>query len=518
MLEQDPNQVKIFDTTLRDGDQTPGVNFGIQEKEDIARKLADAGVDIIEAGFPFAEEGDFEAVRNIAENVAGPIIVGLSRTGPEDIEAAWGAIEPAKDKGGARIHTFIATSEIHMRDKLKMTPDEVLDSAINAVKLARTFTDDVEFSPEDASRSDFDFMMKVILAAVENGATTINIPDTVGYAHPDEYAARIQKAKSIIEERFGKDTVVISAHCHDDLGMATANSIAAVNAGARQVEVAVNGLGERAGNTSLEQFVANIQEKGGGLWTSVDTKKLASLSRFVAIKSGVTVLPNSAIVGANAFAHESGIHQDGVSNNVKTYEHMQAENYGQESTMKIGKLSGKAGIESRLKDLGFAVDPKALYSVRTEAKKQASMIGRALTDTEIESIFANHIGEVIEDSLRILDIKVSGETVSISLDNDGQVMTESNSSDKGSIDGGVKAINKILEFSGDILNWHGDSMTQGSDSTARVEVTIKNNGDTISATAEDPSVDGASILAYINAINLHMRIEQRRSSKHAANT
>ena len=339
------NRVKIFDTTLRDGEQSPGISLNPQEKLEIAHQLARLGVDIIEAGFPITSPGDFEAVQLIAREVEGPVICALARTAKQDIDAAWNAI---KDAERPRIHTFIATSDIHIERKLQTTREDVKGQARAAVAYARELCDDVEFSPEDGSRSDIEFMAEVIQIAIEEGATTINVPDTVGYTMPHEYAEMFRKLYELVPDL---KKVTVSVHCHNDLGLAVANSLAGLMAGCRQVECAVNGIGERAGNASLEEIVMllHTREPSLGLWTGINTREIARTSRLVSRLTGYPVQPNKAIVGRNAFAHEAGIHQDGVLKDRTTYEIMDARTIGLESNqIVLGKHSGRHALRKAL--------------------------------------------------------------------------------------------------------------------------------------------------------------------------
>ncbi|HEV2076138.1 MAG TPA: 2-isopropylmalate synthase, partial [Thermoleophilaceae bacterium] len=335
------NRVRVFDTTLRDGEQSPGISLSTQEKVEIAHQLGRLGVDVIEAGFPITSPGDFESVQAIARQVEGPVICGLARTSAQDIDAAWNAI---RDAERPRVHTFIATSDIHIERKLQTTREDVKGQARAAVAHARGYTDDVEFSPEDGSRSDLEFMAEVIAIALEEGATTINVPDTVGYTMPGEYAAMFDELYRLVP---GLGDVVVSVHCHDDLGLAVANSLAGLRAGCRQVECAVNGIGERAGNASLEEIVMLLRTRGAShrLWTGVETREIARTSRLVSRLTGYPVQPNKAIVGRNAFAHEAGIHQDGVLKERTTYEIMDAETIGLErNQIVLGKHSGRHAL------------------------------------------------------------------------------------------------------------------------------------------------------------------------------
>jgi 2-isopropylmalate synthase len=351
------NRVKIFDTTLRDGEQSPGISLNRHEKVEIAHQLARLGADVIEAGFPITSPGDFESVQAIAREVHGPVICGLARTSVQDIDAAWNAIQ---DSERPRIHTFIATSDIHIERKLQTTRDDVKGQARAAVAHAKNYTDDIEFSPEDGSRSDVEYMAEVIQIAIDEGATTINVPDTVGFTMPHEYKEMFEQLYRLVPAL--KD-VTVSVHCHNDLGLAVANSFAGLQAGCRQVECAINGIGERAGNTSLEELVMllHTRESSVDLWTGVNTKEIARTSRMVSRLTGYPVQPNKAIVGRNAFAHEAGIHQDGVLKERTTYEIMDATTIGLEkNSIVLGKHSGRHALRKALEELGFQVEGAAL--------------------------------------------------------------------------------------------------------------------------------------------------------------
>ncbi|HEX5456346.1 MAG TPA: 2-isopropylmalate synthase [Candidatus Saccharimonadales bacterium] len=531
--ELDPaNRVKIFDTTLRDGGQTPGVSFTPEDKLVIAHELEALGVDIIEAGFPAstketldheqraANANEILAMVQIAHELDSTTIAGLSRTDPADIENAYTAVEESADKGGARVHTFIGTSPTHMKDKLKMTPDEVIEAAGTAVRHARTLTADVEFSPEDASRSDFDFMMRVVLEAVDNGATTINIPDTVGYAMPEEYARRISRVKALIDRSFGEGLVTVSVHTHDDLGNATANAITGVMAGARQVEAAVNQIGERAGNCSLEEAAGQIGLRGdyfGGLYTGIDLSRLPQASKVVSQRSGIVVPPNKALVGRNAFRHKAGIHQKGMEENTETYEWIEAQRVGRQANeTEIGDLSGGAGVRTKLKHMGIQPQSKeTVGSLIARAKELIATRGHGIGDNEIETWV---LGEV-EDEYKYVHADLSSkegakgrteDSAEITLEIDGEELTESATTDSGVIDASKEAIAKITGFSGDIEDLKPFALHSGSDSEAGALITVRQNGYQVIAYAEGNSIDRASVQAYVKAINLIRRIEQRK--------
>src|SRR5688500_9887126 len=383
------NRVKIFDTTLRDGEQSPGISLNKQEKLEIAHQLARLGVDIIEAGFPITSPGDFESVQAIAREVHGPVICGLARTSVQDIDAAWNAI---KDSERPRIHTFIATSDIHIERKLQTTKEDVKGQARAAVAHAKRYTDDVEFSPEDGSRSDVEFMAEVIQIAIDEGATTINVPDTVGFTMPHEYQAMFEELYRLVPDL---RNVTVSVHCHNDLGLAVANSFAGLQAGCRQVECAVNGIGERAGNTSLEELVMRLhtRESSVDLWTGINTREIARTSRMVSRLTGYPVQPNKAIVGRNAFAHEAGIHQDGVLKERTTYEIMDATTIGLEAnSIVLGKHSGRHALRNALEELGFAVDGPTLDTAFRRFKEIADK-KKKVTALDLEAIVSDQMRE-----------------------------------------------------------------------------------------------------------------------------
>src|SRR5213595_3032089 len=384
---RDGNQVLIFDTTLRDGEQSPGISLNTSEKLEIAHQLARLGVDVIEAGFPITSPGDFEAVQAIAREIQGPVICGLARTGFQDIDAAWNAV---RDSERPRIHTFIATSDIHIEHKLRTTREDVKGQARAAVAHAREYTDDVEFSPEDGSRSDVAFMAEVIQVAIDEGATTINVPDTVGYTMPHEYAEMFTRLYELVPKL--RD-VVVSVHCHNDLGLAVANSLAGVTAGARQVECAINGIGERAGNASLEEIVMLLHTRQSSLelTTGINTREIARTSRLVSRLTGYQVQPNKAIVGRNAFAHEAGIHQDGVLKDRTTYEIMDATTIGLESnSIVLGKHSGRHALRNALQELGFEVDGAALNTAFKRFKELADK-KKKVTALDLEAIVSDEM-------------------------------------------------------------------------------------------------------------------------------
>merc|ERR1711969_78986 len=468
-------QVVIFDTTLRDGEQSPGISLDAGEKLEIAEQLARLGVDYIEAGFPIASQGDFEAVHAIASSIEGPTICGLSRTAHKDIDRCWEAIQPAAQR---RIHTFIATSPTHMEHKLKMSPAQVLTEAASAVTRAREYTDDVEFSPEDASRSDFDFMCDVLQAAVDAGAGTLNIPDTVGFATPVEWAARIRAIRERVSGNY-----VLSTHCHNDLGLAVANSLAAVEAGARQVECTINGIGERAGNAAMEEIVMAIRTRPdtyADIEVDIRTEELAKSSRIVSRLTGYPVQYNKAVVGRNAFAHEAGIHQHGVLNERTTYEIMDPAAVGQgESQLVLGKHSGRAAFSDALLE-ALAIEE----------------LGGSI-DHAYEFVSLDVRGGNLSTPSADLVMRVDGEEVSASCEGDGMV------------DASCTAIKQATGAEGRMTDYNVTSVTGGVDALADVALTFESNdGVKVSGRGLSTDVVEASARAFIGALNKIARIRE----------
>ena len=484
------DRVIIFDTTLRDGEQSPGISLDVGEKLEIAEQLARLGVDYIEAGFPIASQGDFEAVHAIAQTIEGPTICGLSRTAHKDIDRCWEAIEPA---ASPRIHTFIATSPTHMQFKLKMSPEQVLAEAASAVARAREYTDDVEFSPEDASRSDFDFMCDVLQAAIDNGAGTLNIPDTVGFATPVEWAERIRS----IRERVSGD-YVISTHCHNDLGLAVANTLAAVQAGARQVECTINGIGERAGNAAMEEIVMAINTRPDtyvGLRVDIRTQELAKSSRIVSRLTGYPVQYNKAVVGRNAFAHEAGIHQHGMLNERTTYEIMDPAAVGQgESKLVLGKHSGRAAFRDALQKLGHDIHGDALNSAFTRFKELADRKVQ-LNDADLDGQGLEVRGGTASTPTADLVMRVEGEEVAVTCEGDGMV------------DASCSAVKLATGAEGRMTDYNVTSVTGGVDALADVALTFEGaDGVKVSGRGLSTDVVEASARAFIGALNKIARI------------
>ncbi|MEJ2696095.1 MAG: 2-isopropylmalate synthase [Candidatus Sulfobium sp.] len=492
--------IRIFDTTLRDGEQSPGASMNVEEKIQVARQLVRLGVDVIEAGFPVASPGDFHAVSRIAAEVAGVTIAALARTKERDIRSAGEAISRAE---GGRIHTFIATSDIHLKHKLRMERKEVLESAVNAVKVARGYTDDVEFSAEDATRSDRDYLCAVTEAVIEAGAGTVNIPDTVGYTVPQEYA-------ELIEYLFNRvpniDKAVISVHCHNDLGLAVANSLTAVLKGAGQVECTVNGIGERAGNASLEEVVMALKtrQKFFNAETNVRTEEIYRTSRLVSKITGMMVQPNKAIVGANAFAHEAGIHQDGYLKERSTYEIMMPETVGiPQSKLVLGKHSGRHAFKERLRKLGYSLTEEELNKAFERFKEIADQ-KKYIFDEDIEALVSEEVSKVYE-YYRLLDMSLSGglnrkPVASVKLRAGDQIVDATEDGD-GPVDATYRAIAGITGTKSSLIKFEVKSITGGTDALGEVTVTLDEGGNTVRGHGADTDIIVAAAKAYLNALN-----------------
>jgi 2-isopropylmalate synthase len=473
MNAEQPDRVLIFDTTLRDGEQSPGISLNTTEKLEIAHQLARLGVDIIEAGFPIASPGDFEAVQAIAREVHGPVVAGLARANPADVERAWEAV---RDAERPRIHTFVSTSDIHIVHQLQATREDVKGLARASVTQARSYCDDVEFSPMDATRADVDFTAEVVQIAVDEGATTINIPDTVGYAMPQEYAEFL---RSLYERVPALHDVVLSVHCHDDLGLAVANSFAGVLAGARQVECAINGIGERAGNASLEEMVMLLHTRHTdvGLTTGVNTREIARTSRLVSRLTGYPIQPNKAIVGRNAFAHESGIHQDGVLKERSTYEIMDATTVGLEANqLVLGKHSGRHALRSALQELGFEIDGQALNTAFKRFKELADK-KKQVTAMDLEALVTDELREERGAyTMEWFDVEASSRrpphaTVGVRMP-DGEVVQGAFTGD-GPIDAVFRAINAATGLDARLREFRVDAVTGGQDALGEVSVVVE---------------------------------------------
>jgi len=475
----DLDHVVIFDTTLRDGEQSPGATLNTDEKLEIAKQLARLGVDVIEAGFPASSPGDLDAVRRVATEVKGPVICGLARCVKGDIDAAWEAIQPAERR---RIHTFIATSDIHMKHKLRMTREQVLARTGEMVAHARSFCEDVEFSCEDAGRSDPEFLYQVLARAIEAGATTVNIPDTVGYTTPGEFGELIRGIK---ENTPGIEKAIISVHCHNDLGLAVANSLAGVVNGARQVECTINGLGERAGNAAMEEIVMGLftRESYYHLGTNIETTELYPTSRMVTRYTGLAVQANKAIVGANAFAHEAGIHQDGILKNPLTYEIMDAKTVGvSESTLVLGKLSGRHALADKLHQMGYHLDDDQLRRAFERFKRVADK-KKIVSDRDLEAIVSDEVYQPVEVyALEHLQVSCGDHaiaTATVSLRGpDGQVLTDA-AHGTGPVDAVYKAINRLIGVPNELTEFAVNAVTEGIDALGQVTIRIEAeaNGD-----------------------------------------
>ncbi|MDN5332252.1 MAG: 2-isopropylmalate synthase [Tepidanaerobacteraceae bacterium] len=493
-------RVWIFDTTLRDGEQTPGVALNAREKLEIAKQLAKMKVDVIEAGFPVASKGDFEAVKGIAENVKGPVIAALARANFRDIDTAWEAL---KNGENPRIHTFIASSPIHMKYKLKMTPEQVLEAAAEAVKRAKSYTSDVEFSAEDASRSDLEFLCRLFSTAVKNGATVINIPDTVGYSTPEEFGELVRVLRERVPEL---DNVIVSVHCHDDLGMAVANSLAAVKNGATQVECAVNGLGERAGNAALEEIVMALVTRKDvyKVDVGVDTRQIYRTSKLVSSLTGIFIQPNKAIVGANAFAHESGIHQHGVLAERSTYEIMTPESIGLPSNrIVLGKHSGRHAFFHRLKELGYDIPEEEALKAFEKFKDLADR-KKEVTDEDIEAI----LGEQVVKIPKVIELEYflvscgnqSIATSTVRVKKENKVVEEASTGD-GPIDATYKAIDRACGISCKLVDYSIKAVSGGKDAMGEVVVKVERDGRIFTGRGLSTDIIEASALAYVNALN-----------------
>lgn len=498
------NRVVIFDTTLRDGEQSPGASMTREEKMRIAKALETLRVDVIEAGFAMASPGDFEAVKAIASTIKNSTVCSLSRALEGDINRAAEALKPA-ERG--RIHTFIATSPLHMEHKLCMEPDAVIEQAVFAVKHARNLIDDVEFSCEDAGRSDIDFLCRIIERAIDAGASTINIPDTVGYALPHQYGATI---KTLMERIPNADKAIFSVHCHNDLGLAVANSLSAVVNGARQVECTINGLGERAGNASLEEIVMAMRTRIDelGVETNIDTSHIVPTSRLVSSVTGFPIQPNKAIVGANAFAHESGIHQDGILKNRETYEIMRAEDVGWNTNrLVLGKLSGRNAFKSRMEELGITFHTKedlneAFQNFKILADKKSEIF-----DADLQALVKDlHSSEDVQEKYRLTALEAGSSTnktpeAQLSIDVDG-IPTSVVSAGDGPVDAVFKAIEKIADSQANLALYNVNAITSGTDSQGEVSVRLEKDGRIVTGSGADTDIVIASAKAYINALNL----------------
>jgi 2-isopropylmalate synthase len=492
--------IRIFDTTLRDGEQSPGASMNIEEKVMIAKQLARLNVDIIEAGFAYSSPGDFEAVRRIAQEVEGPTICSLARARPEDVDRAWEAL-----KGGpkVRIHTFLSTSDIHLKHQFRMTRDEALKRAVGMVQRARGYVEDVEFSPMDASRSDIGYLCEVLQAVVEAGAGTINIPDTVGYSTPQEFGRLIREIRERVKN---VSQAVISVHCHNDLGLAVGNALAAVLEGAGQVECTVNGIGERAGNASLEEIVMALRTRKDvyGADTQIRTEEISKTSRLVSKVTGMVVQPNKAIVGANAFAHTSGIHQDGLLKEKSTYEIMRPESIGLvQSQMVMGKLSGRHAFRQRLEELGYKLSDAELNHAFERFKRLADH-KKEVYEEDLEVIISEEIAKIPERfALKSLHSE-SGTgrvpTATIELDINGEVLKQTGTGD-GPVDAVYRTLAAMTQTTSRLLAYVVKAITGGTDAQGEVSVKLEEGDKTVTGHGADTDIILASAKAYLNALN-----------------
>ena len=504
------DQVLIFDTTLRDGEQCPGASMNTREKLEVARQLARLKVDVIEAGFPIASDGDFEAVHAIAGEIDGPRIAGLARCVDKDIDRAAAAVKPAGDR--ARIHVFLATSAIHRQYKLKMAQDEIVKRAVEGVQRARGHVKDVEFSPEDASRTEPEFLAQVTEAVIAAGATVVNIPDTVGYAVPHEYGVLI---KYLFEHVKNIRQAVISVHCHNDLGLAVANSLAAVGSGARQVECTINGIGERAGNASLEEIVMALKTRKdafGGFQTGIDTKQLFPASRLVSHMTGMIVQRNKAIVGDNAFSHEAGIHQHGMMQNRETYEIMRAEDVGRSSELTWGKHMGHHAVRQKLETMGYKLSDDEIRRITDQVKTLADK-KKSVYDEDVRAIVEGQFTEVPQvwklDYLSVMTGVIPTATVRLLQAGQTEPTNDAGTGD-GPIDAMLKTVDRITGTKGSLVDYSVGSVTKGKDAIGEVSVRVEFTGRIVTGKGTSTDIIEASALAYLNALNRYLDEQRRR--------
>ncbi len=504
-------RVRFFDTSLRDGEQAPGIHLNQREKVEIAHQLARLGVDVIEAGFPISSPGDFEGVKAIAGEVAGPIITGLSRANEKDIQRCWDAVQGAENN---RIHTFIATSDIHLKWKLKMSREEVLKAATDAVAFARSLCDDVEFSCEDATRSDTSYVAEVVAAVIEQGATTINLPDTVGYTMPTEFTR-------YLEEIYAKcpalHDVTLSVHCHNDLGLAVANSLAGLHAGARQIEGCVNGIGERAGNASLEEMAMILRTRSedvGGLWCDVNTEEITRTSRMISRFTGYVIQPNKAVVGRNAFAHEAGIHQHGMLENPLNYEIMDPKSVGLEkSELVLGKHSGRHALQAALLDLGYELDRDEMRQVFDRFKEVADKKGE-LSALDLEALMGDEMrGEPTGEDFQLTAFAMNAgtgdaPTATVTVSGADGARMEASATGDGPVDALMKAIDAAIGTHGTLLEYAVNAVTSGRDALGEARVVAEIDGSTRSGLGMSTDVLEASAIAYIRAVNASRGVEE----------
>jgi 2-isopropylmalate synthase len=495
------DRVVIFDTTLRDGEQSPGFSLSEAEKLDIARQLARLRVDVIEAGFPMSSEADFNTVRRIAGEIDDVVVAGLARAKPGDIDRCWEAVKGAKRP---RIHTFISSSDIHLQHQFRLTREQALEVARSMVARAKGYTDDVEFSPMDATRSEVDYLCRMIEAAIDAGATTINVPDTVGYTMPSEFRDLIMAIRQRVPNI---DKAIISVHCHNDLGLAVANSLAAVEAGARQIECTVNGIGERAGNAALEEAVMAMKTRSDiyNLTTNVDTTQIVNTSRMVCLYTGVAVQPNKAVVGANAFAHESGIHQDGLLKERTTYEIMDSKEVGVgDSTLVLGKHSGRHALRKRLEDMGYKLSDEELDKTFVLFKSLAEKKKR-VGDADLEAIVADEIrvpvGAFKLDYIHVTCGEPGIPTATIRIITpDGKILSDA-ALGSGPVDATYQAINRLLSIPAQLVDFTINATSEGIDSLGEVSVRLEGPGGSFMGRGADTDIVVASAKAYMNALN-----------------
>jgi len=500
----------IFDTTLRDGEQSPGASMTREEKIRIAKILERMKVDVIEAGFPIASPGDFESVKAVADTIKDSTVCGLARALDKDIDRAGEALKGANS---SRIHTFIATSPIHMEKKLRMSADQVVEQAVAAVKRARKYTDNVEFSPEDAGRSELDFLCRVIEAVIDAGATTINIPDTVGYNIPHQFGLLLHNLLTKIPNA---DKAIFSVHCHNDLGLAVANSLSAVLNGARQVECTINGLGERAGNASLEEVVMAVRTRQDVFTcdTTLDTSQIVPASRLVSVITGFPVQPNKAIVGANAFAHESGIHQDGVLKSRETYEIMLAEDVGwNKNHIILGKHSGRSALKSRLKDLGIEFNSEESLNQAFARFKDLADKKHEIFDDDLQALVSETTTSSHNEHIKLVSLKVCSETgeipnASLILNVDGKEQS-ANAEGGGPVDAAFKSIEKIINSKAELKLYSVNNITSGTDAQGDVTVRLEKSERVVNGQGADTDIVIASVKSYINALNKLIQVDER---------
>jgi 2-isopropylmalate synthase len=507
------DQIYIFDTTLRDGEQSPGASMTMDAKIRMARQLEKLGVDVIEAGFPIASKGEFNSVQNIANAVKEVTVAGLARANKADIDAAWNAI---KDTARPRIHIFIATSDIHLKHKLKKTREQVIEDAVNAVKYARNLTDDIEFSAEDATRSDHDYLCEVTRAVVAAGATVVNLPDTVGYSTPSEITALFTKIRTEVPE---VERIILSTHCHNDLGMAVANSLAAIRAGARQVEGTINGIGERAGNVALEEIVMAIRTREDQLpfYTRLDSKQIYKTSKLLSTLTGLVIPRNKPIVGKNAFAHESGVHQDGVIKQALTYEIMTPESVGvPKSSIILGRHSGRHGLLARCEELGIKLNDEELNKVY-DAFIEVADKKTEVTDDDLVAIVEDTLDLVEQiyalEYLQTTSGNKTKATATVQLRTGEEAILDSNVGD-GPVDATYKTIERITGISGRLMEYSINAVTIGKDAMGEAFVKVKFENEVVPGHGLSTDIIEASAKAYLNALNKWLSFRDRNNGNH----